>query len=173
MRVHNLPVQFHQLHGKLFKFVESSHSLLLGEILPECLYKEVVIHAQSTVKSIEGGQLVNENTSVFIYDEHLERLSEYEIFDERCFVKGLRLVEHRKESGVFSRIKPHYIAVHSRIQFRRSPATVEIFFHNKMDLVDLYYCRKQFYLWHTDFGGVTCSMHMARVYMHNVSCECR
>ena len=78
----NLAVDLNHVNGNLLQFVESLHSLLLAEILPESVDKKVIVYCESTVAGIESRQLVDEDAGIFVNDKDLERLAEKNTLDE-------------------------------------------------------------------------------------------
>lgn len=93
----NFFVDLNHVNGNLLQFVESLHSLLLAEILPESVDQKVIVYCESTVAGIEGRQLVNEDAGRIIHVMHLECLAEHLHLDKcrqgvyaRFLVHGLK-----------------------------------------------------------------------------------
>lgn len=79
----NLAVGLNELDGLALQFGKDGHGFLFGEVLTEGFQQQVIVYGDGAVVGIKGGHLVDEDSGVLVYDEHLEWFAEDAHFDKR------------------------------------------------------------------------------------------
>ena len=111
-----------EFNRQLLQFIESRHSLLLGEISRRVLITLSYETPRVLKSEFSDEELVDEHAGVLIDGIYLKRLLEDEILYERSLAFKPGTLEHGEETCVFLCVEPHYIAVDRRIGLGASSA---------------------------------------------------